>query len=90
MWRQIFSNMCRGTISYGHIKGTSKPTSEDDEEWHSVDAHLKAWFYSICDPELLQIISRDDCKSKDLWDKIEELLFNNKIVLNATTPRSIM
>ncbi|CAI9261544.1 unnamed protein product [Lactuca saligna] len=69
----------KGTLSYGHINGKSLPTSEDDEEWYSVDARIKSWFYSTCDPSLLQIISSDDCTAKDLWDKLDEFLRNNKM-----------
>lgn len=71
--------MYRGTLSYGHILGTSKPTGEDDEEWYSVDARIKSWFYSMCDPDLLKIISSDDCIAKDLWDKLDEFFRNNKM-----------
>lgn len=36
LWRQIFSNMCRGTLSYGHLSEKLVPTNDDDEEWFSV------------------------------------------------------
>lgn len=52
----MFSNMCHGTLCYGHILGKSKPTGDDDEEWYSEDARIKSWFYSTCDSSLLQII----------------------------------
>lgn len=70
--RQIFSNMCHGTLCYGHISNKSEPTGDDDEEWYSVDARIKSWFYSTCDSSLLQIIYSDECTAKILWDKLED------------------
>ncbi|KAL7592521.1 hypothetical protein Lser_V15G32607 [Lactuca serriola] len=66
-------------MSYGYLSGKSKPTSNDDEERFSIDAHIKSWFYSTCDPSLLQIICSDDCSAKDLWDKLHEFFRNNKM-----------
>lgn len=46
--------------------------SDDDEDQESVESCVKSWFYLTCDPNLLQIISSDNCTAKDLWDKLDE------------------
>lgn len=51
-----------------HINAKSKPSSDDDEDWESIDSLVKLWFYSTVDLNLLQIISRDNYVAKDLWD----------------------
>lgn len=40
--------------------------SDDDEDQESVESCVKSWFYLTCDPNLLQIISSDNCTAKDL------------------------
>lgn len=57
----------------------SKPSGDDDEDWEAIDSRIKSWFYSTCDANLLQIISRDDCTAKDLWDELEKFFLNNKM-----------
>ncbi|KAJ9558152.1 hypothetical protein OSB04_012766 [Centaurea solstitialis] len=79
LWRRIFLDMCKGAKVHGHITGKSKPASDDDEDWEAIDSRIKSWFYSTCDANLLQIISSDNCTAKDLWDKLDEFLLNNKM-----------
>lgn len=66
LWRKIFSNMCQVTLFYGYISRKSVPIGENDEEWFSVNAHIKSWLYRTFDLGLLQIISSDDFTAKDL------------------------
>ncbi|XP_023771233.1 uncharacterized protein LOC111919912 [Lactuca sativa] len=79
LWRRIFTDICKGAKVMGHITGNSKPTSNEDEEWEFVDSHVKSWFYSTVDANLLQIISRDNCTTKDLWDELDKFFINNKM-----------
>ncbi|XP_023762277.1 uncharacterized protein LOC111910675 [Lactuca sativa] len=71
--------MCKGSQVSDHITGDSKPKGNDDEEWDCVDAPIKSWFFSTCDPSLLQIISSDHCTAKDLWENLEKFFLNNKM-----------
>ncbi|KAJ9556167.1 hypothetical protein OSB04_010781 [Centaurea solstitialis] len=79
LWRRIFLDMCKGAKVHGHITGKSKPAGDDDEDWEAIDSRIKSWFYSTCDANLLQIISSDNCTTKDLWDKLDEFFLNNKM-----------
>ncbi|KAJ9548019.1 hypothetical protein OSB04_020562 [Centaurea solstitialis] len=79
LWRRIFLDMCKGAKVHGHITGKSKPVGDDDEDWEAIDSRIKSWFYSTCDANLLQIISSDNCTTKDLWDKLDEFFLNNKM-----------
>lgn len=79
LWRQIFIDVCKAAKVYGFITGTSKPSGDTDEDWDAIDSRIKSWFYSTCEPNLLQIISADSCTAKDLWDKLEEFFLNNKM-----------
>lgn len=67
LWCMIFQDICKGAKVIGHINGKSKPTSEDDEDWKSIDSQVNSWFYSPYEPYLLQIISNDNCTTKDIW-----------------------
>lgn len=71
--------MSRGTLPYSHISGKLVSTGDDDEELYSIDAWIKSWFYSTCDPRLHQIISSDDCTTKDFWVKLDEIFHNKKM-----------
>lgn len=79
LWCRIFQDVCKGAIVLGHITGKSKPASDDDEDWDAIDARVKSWFYSTCEPSLLQIISNDSCTAKDLWDNLHNFFLNNKM-----------
>lgn len=70
LWRRIFIDLCKGTKVMGHITGKYKPTGDDDEDWEAIDSRVKSWFYSSCDASLLNIVSKDECTSKDMWDEI--------------------
>ncbi|XP_023752423.1 uncharacterized protein LOC111900777 [Lactuca sativa] len=75
----FFLDICKGAKVSGHITGKSKPSSDDDEDWEAIDSRVKSWFYSTCEPNLLQIVSSDNCTAKDLWDKLDEFFLNNKM-----------
>lgn len=79
LWRQIFTDICKAAKVMGHITGNAKPTSNEDEEWESVNSRVKSWFYSTIDANLLQIISRDNCTTKDIWDELDKFFLNNKM-----------
>lgn len=79
MMCRVFQDICKGAKVLGHINGMSKPSGEDDEDWESIDSHVKSWFYSTCDPTVLRIISSDNCTAKDLWDNHHEFFLNNKM-----------
>lgn len=68
LWCMIFQDICKSAKVIGHINGKSKPISEDDEDWKSIDSYVNSWFYSPYDPYLLQIISNDNCTTKDIWE----------------------
>ena len=63
----------------GHITGKSLPNGDNDEDWESIDSRVKSWFYSTCDPNVLQVISSDNCTAKNLWDNLHEFFLNNKM-----------
>lgn len=69
----------KGAKVSGRITGKSKPSRDDDEDWEIIDSRVKSWFYSTCEPNLLQIVSSDNCMTKDLWDKLDEFFLNNKM-----------
>ena len=73
LWRRTFLDICKGAKVSGHITGKSKPNGAKDEDWEALDSRVKSWMYSTCDPHLLQIISSDNCKAKDMWDKIAKI-----------------
>lgn len=79
LWCRIFKDICQGAKVLGHITGKSKPTGDDDEDWHSIDSRVKSWFYSTCDPIVLQVITTDKCTAKNLWDNLQEFFLNNKM-----------
>nr|KAJ0189682.1 hypothetical protein LSAT_V11C800413910 [Lactuca sativa] len=79
LWCRIFKDICTGAKVFGHITGTSKPTGKDDEDWASIDSKVKSWFYSTCDPSVLQVITIDSCTTKDMWDNLHEYFLNNKM-----------
>lgn len=79
LWCRIFKDICTGAKVLGHITGKSKPASEDDEDWASIDSRVKSWFYSTCDPSVLQVITTDSCTAKDMWDNLHEFFLNNKM-----------
>ncbi|KAI3722068.1 hypothetical protein L2E82_33093 [Cichorium intybus] len=79
LWCRIFLDICKGAKVLGHITGKSQPTGKDDEDWESIDSRVKSWFYSTCDPTILQVISSDECTAKDLWDNLHEYFLNNKM-----------
>ena len=79
LWCRIFQDICKGAKVLGHINGKSKPQNDNDEDWESIDSRVKSWFYSTCDPTVLQIISSDNCTAKDLWDNLHEFFLNNKM-----------
>lgn len=64
---------------HGYITKKSQPQGDDDEDWAAINSCIKSWFYSMWDANLLQIISSDNCTSKDLWNKLDELFLNNKM-----------
>ena len=63
----------------GHITGKSQPKSDDDEDWEAIDSRIKSWFYSTCEPNLLNIITKDNCTAKDLWEALDSYFLNNKL-----------
>ena len=79
LWCRIFQHICKGAKVLGHINGKSKPQNENDEDWESIDSCVKSWFYSTCDPSILQVISTDTSTAKDLWDNLQEFFLNNKM-----------
>lgn len=42
LWCRIFKDICTGAKVLGHITGKSKPASEDDEDWASIDSRVKS------------------------------------------------
>ncbi|KAJ9545500.1 hypothetical protein OSB04_025207 [Centaurea solstitialis] len=79
LWRRIFTYMCKGAKVMGHITGTSQPKGTDDEDWEAIDSRIKSWFYSTCEPNLLNIIIKDNCTAKDLWEALDSYFLNNKL-----------
>lgn len=79
LWRRIFTDMCKGAKVMGHITGKSQPKSDDDEDWEAIDSRIKSWFYSTCEPNLLNIITKDNCTAKDLWEALDSYFLNNKL-----------
>ncbi|KAJ9553498.1 hypothetical protein OSB04_017543, partial [Centaurea solstitialis] len=79
LWRRIFTDMCKGAKVMGHITGTSQPKGTDDEDWETIDSRIKSWFYSTCEPNLLNIITKDNCTAKDLWEALDSYFLNNKL-----------
>lgn len=71
MWCRIFKDLVTGVNTQGHIDGTDLPKSLTDENWFVVDSNIKSWFYHTCDTIILQIITRDKCIAKDLWDELD-------------------
>ncbi|KAI3748201.1 hypothetical protein L6452_11130 [Arctium lappa] len=79
LWRRIFTDMCKGAKVMGHITGKSQPKSDDDEDWAAIDSRIKSWFYSTCEPNMLNIITKDNCTAKDLWEALDSYFLNNKL-----------
>ena len=67
LWCRIFLDMCKGAKVLGHITGKSLPNGDDDEDWESIDSRVKSWFYSTCDPNVLQVISSDNLMRTDIF-----------------------
>ncbi|KAL4562284.1 hypothetical protein LXL04_034484 [Taraxacum kok-saghyz] len=79
LWCRIFKDICQCAKVLGHINGKSKPTGDDNEDWHSIDSRVKSWFYSTCDPTVLQVITTDTCTAQDMWNNLQEFFLNNKM-----------
>ncbi|KAJ9544041.1 hypothetical protein OSB04_023748 [Centaurea solstitialis] len=79
LWHRIFTDMCKGAKVMGHITGTSQPKGTEDEDWEAIDSRIKSWFYSTCEPNLLNIITKDNCTAKDLWEALDSYFLNNKL-----------
>ncbi|KAJ9543586.1 hypothetical protein OSB04_023293 [Centaurea solstitialis] len=79
LWCRIFTDMCKGAKVMGHITGTSQPKGTDDEDWEAIDSRIKSWFYSTSEPNLLNIITKDNCTAKDLWEALDSYFLNNKL-----------
>ncbi|GJU19839.1 ribonuclease H-like domain-containing protein [Tanacetum coccineum] len=77
LWCTIFLDICMCAKVSDHI--TKKPPDVIDEDWTSIDAKIKTWFYNTVEANLLQIVIQEKCTAKDLWDKIEEFYTNNKM-----------
>ncbi|KAJ9539540.1 hypothetical protein OSB04_032273 [Centaurea solstitialis] len=71
--------MCKGAKVMGHITGKSQPKGDDDEEWEAIDSRIRSWFYSTCEPNVLNIITTDNCTAKDLWEALDSYFLNNKL-----------
>lgn len=56
------------------LMGIQNPKMKNDEDWNPLDSWVKSWFYNVCDSNLFQIIIRDDCPAKDLWDELSSFL----------------
>lgn len=79
LWCYIFKYICTCVKFIGNITDKSKPIGEDDEDWVSIDSRVKSWFYSTCDPSVLQVITTNSCTSKDMWDNLHEYFLNSKM-----------
>nr|GEY96078.1 hypothetical protein [Tanacetum cinerariifolium] len=75
LWRTIFLDLCICAKVSDHI--TCDPPI--DEDWISVDAKIKTWYYNSVEANLLQNVIKEKCTAKNLWDNIEEFFTNNKM-----------
>lgn len=79
LWCRIFRDICHRAKCFGYLTGDNLPKDDTDEEWFSIDSCIKSWFYATVDANLLQIITKDTCTSKHLWDELNRFFLNNKM-----------
>nr|GEU35882.1 hypothetical protein [Tanacetum cinerariifolium] len=77
LWRTIFIDLCTCAKVSDDI--TNDPPTVRDEDWISIDAKIETWYYNTVEANLLQIMIKEQCTAKDLWDNIEEFFTNNKM-----------
>ncbi|KAL7606224.1 hypothetical protein Lser_V15G20208 [Lactuca serriola] len=77
-WRELFETHCRGFGVRDFLTGDSKPTSNKDEEWFTLDSVVKTWLYGTLTQSLLNMILTKNSTSHTVWLSLENLFRDNK------------